>query len=359
MLDNINMLKTEIRDYILNQLSEHPGDIASITAKKFHVSRQTTASYLNTLSKEGLVTANGRTRARKYELKKLVEQKYYEQIVPNMEEDVIWREKIYPFMGNLNANVVDICQYGFTEMLRNVFDHSESEAVFFSVERNAVCVQLNVMDNGVGIFHKIQKDFHLSDSRHALLELSKGKLTSDPKGHTGEGIFFTSRMFDSYCILSEPLYYSRTSEDESDWLIEVGESNQKGTLISMKISPYSKRTTQDVFNTYSPDKETYGFTKTHVPIQLARYEGEQLVSRSQARRLLARFERFSEVLLDFKGVKTIGQAFADEIFRVYQLEHPATEILWVNTTQDVDNMISRAKYNLEAPTKQLPLLPPP
>jgi RNA polymerase sigma-70 factor (ECF subfamily) len=39
---------------------------------------------------------------------------------------------------------------------------------------------------------------HLLDERHAILELSKDQLTTDPARHTGDGIFFTSRMFDSF-----------------------------------------------------------------------------------------------------------------------------------------------------------------
>ena len=54
----------------------------------------------------------------------------------------------------------------------------------------------------MGIFKKIQKALDLLDERHAILELAKGKLTTDPKHHTGEGIFFTSRMFDEFTILS-------------------------------------------------------------------------------------------------------------------------------------------------------------
>lgn len=88
--------------------------------------------------------------------------------------------------------------------------------------------------------------------------------------------------------------------------------------------------------------EEFGFTKTHVPVELARYEGENLISRSQARRLLARFERFKEVFLDFKGVVSIGQAFADEIFRVYFFEHPEVKIVYAQANPDVDAMIRRA-----------------
>jgi hypothetical protein len=68
-----------------------------------------------------------------------------------------------------------------------------------------------------------------------------------------------------------------------------------------------------------------------------------LVSRSQAKRLLNRFERFKVVILDFDGVQEIGQAFADEIFRVFPNSHPATEIRDLNASHQVQKMISRAK----------------
>jgi anti-sigma regulatory factor (Ser/Thr protein kinase) len=344
-------MNTKIREYILNQVTEHPGDVATLTANEFQVSRQTIVNYLTKLTNEGLITASGKTRARKYELVNFIDKEFFKLVVPELQEDVLWREDILPYVKDLNSNVLDICQYGFTEIIRNVFDHSESKNVEYFIKRNAICVNLSVSDSGVGIFNKIQKYFKLNDPRHALLELTKGKLTSDPQHHSGEGIFFTSRMFDRFMILSNPLHYTRLSEVH-DWLVEVGESKQKGTMVTMEIPPYSQRTMQSVFDSYAPEKDSYGFTKTHVPIKLARYEGEQLVSRSQARRLLARFERFQEVLLDFEGVKTIGQSFADEIFRVYQLEHPEINIMWINETADVKKMIMRTIVNLETGVKK-------
>jgi hypothetical protein len=70
---------------------------------------------------------------------------------------------------------------------------------------------------------------------------------------------------------------------------------------------------------------------------------ESLVSRSQARRLLARFERFKEVILDFEGIASIGQAFADEIFRVFVQENPHIHLTPLNANDEVLKMISRAK----------------
>ncbi len=83
--------------------------------------------------------------------------------------------------------------------------------------------------------------------------------------------------------------------------------------------------------------------KTTVLLALERSKHQDLISRSEAKRVLSRFERFREVLLDFKGVSSIGQAFADEIFRVFKQSHPDVVILAIDTTPEVDKMISRAK----------------
>jgi len=44
--------------------------------------------------------------------------------------------------------------------------------------------------------------------------LAKGKLTTDPKRHSGEGIFFSSRMFDEFDILSGGVFSHINSKIE-------------------------------------------------------------------------------------------------------------------------------------------------
>ena len=46
------------------------------------------------------------------------------------------------------------------------------------------------------------------------------------------------------------------------------------------------------------------------------------VSRSEAKRLLANLEKFREISLDFRDVRSVGQGFADEVFRVFAHRHP-------------------------------------
>ena len=126
-------------------------------------------------------------------------------------------------------------------------------------------------------------------------------------------------------------------------MIEDKDSDHRGTYVVMEIGRDSSRTSKEIFDKFASDAHNYGFTKTHVPVKLAIYGHENLISRSQAKRLLARFDRFKEVLLDFEGIEEIGQAFADEIFRVFKNEHPGIEIIWIRANDEVEKMIRRAR----------------
>jgi len=67
------------------------------------------------------------------------------------------------------------------------------------------------------------------------------------------------------------------------------------------------------------------------------------VSRSEARRILTNLEKFKTVILDFKNTDTIGQGFADEVFRVWQSAHKDVKIVIKNANKDIEFMIKRAK----------------
>lgn len=333
--------KEAIKSFILNNVAEEPG-IVSVTAEQFQVSRQTVSRYLKALVDEGQLKFVGNTRARKYELVTTVSHSDKIAVTPELEEHIVWRESIAPYLSDVKDSVLEICEYGFTEMVNNVVSHSDATELTVSVERDPVSVSLMVIDNGIGIFTRLQQAFDYDDPRHALLELSKGKLTSDADRHTGEGIFFTSRMVNDFSIWSGSLFYARLNRGD-DWLIEVEDRRRRdGTAVDMRILTDSTLTTRAVFDEHASG-EMLDFSKTHVPILLARYERESLLSRSQARRVLARFDRFKEVLLDFRGVEFIGQAFADEIFRVFHQEHPEIDIIPLNASPAIKAMISRVE----------------
>lgn len=334
----------EILKFIVDEVEKHPHDIASVTAGKFKTTRMTAHRYLQRLIGDGTISATGETKARRYQLVNFVDQAFEIEINDKTEEHLVFRKKIAPLLDGLPKNIFEMFEYGCSEMINNVKDHSQSKKATIAVERNAKKTEVIIRDYGIGIFKKIKDECHLNDEREAILELSKGKLTTAPDKHTGEGIFFTSRMCKYFRILSGTLAYVHEMTFDDDFLMEADtkEQNLQGTAVTLEIDTDAAYTVSEIFKKYETDQDGYGaFTKTHVPVRLALYGNEQLVSRSQARRVLARFNKFSEVMLDFKDVPRIGQAFADEVFRVYRNEHPEVKIIPIRTSDEVQAMIDR------------------
>jgi anti-sigma regulatory factor (Ser/Thr protein kinase) len=328
-----------IRQFIIKNVASHPNDIVTLTAVKFSISRQAVNAHLKKLISQKSITTNGKTRNISYKLHPLIEETISLPI-NGLEEDRVWRDAVQPKLGSLPDNIIDIWGYGFTEMLNNAIDHSQGSHVVINIKKYPSFSEIVITDDGVGIFKRIQKILNLIDERHAVLELSKGKLTTDPDRHTGEGIFFSSRMFDEYAILSGGVYFSHEYNKPEDWIIE-SKSPGEGTTVFMKLSNNSSRKSKAIFDEYAGGSD-YGFDKTVVPVSLARYGNESLVSRSQAKRLLARIDRFKIVIFDFEGIEQIGQAFADEVFRVFKNQHHDIQIYFVKASRSVEDMIIRA-----------------
>ena len=331
----------DIRRYILENVEKNYNTISKVTAEHFGITRQAVNKHLQRLTSEHALAESGHTRNRSYRLSPLVEWRREYQISTELAEDVVWTNDIKAVLEQMPDNVLDIWHYGLTEMFNNALDHSAGSKILVRIKKTAVTTQMVLFDNGVGIFKKIQTAMNLLDERHAILELSKGKLTTDPNNHTGEGIFFTSRMFDSFDILSGGVYFCHEFGKPEDWILER-DRFETGTGVWMELNNHTARTTRKILDQYSGGDE-YGFNKTVVPVRLAQYGNDKLISRSQAKRLLARVELFKIVLFDFKEVQTIGQAFADEIFRVFANNHPEIQLLTMHANSEVKRMIEGTK----------------
>jgi anti-sigma regulatory factor (Ser/Thr protein kinase) len=331
----------EIISFLLEQIPHHPRDVVRVACKKFGITRQAVNRYMNDLEREEKIISSGKTSQRLYGLR-ILRKELFVFPLQGLQEDVVWRNSIEPVLADLPLNTLSVWQYCFSEMVNNAIDHSEGSELIISLDKTAVTAEILVRDNGIGIFRKIKEVCGLEDERHAVLELAKGKLTTDPTQHTGEGIFFTSRMLDNFVILSGGVVFTHEHGKDEDWILERNNPDS-GTSIFMKLTNNTPRTTKEVFDYFASDEHDYWFTKTVVPVRLARHGTEQLVSRSQAKRLLARMDRFSIVLFDFTAVESIGQAFADEIFRVFERAHPNIKLIAINASTVVDQMINRAR----------------
>lgn len=338
MAQNFAADQAAVREFVTHEIAEGRPHLAKAIQVRFAVSRPTAHNYLKTLLDEGVIVRAGMGR---YELA----HKTYQFIhrVEGLQEHEIWANEIAPALVGLPMNVTDIWHYGCTEMINNVIDHSGSDAVAIHVDRTAISTEISVDDDGVGIFRKIAQALNLQDDRYAVLELSKGKVTTDPDNHSGEGIFFSSRAFDKFRILSGGVYFQHKCDDKEGWILgEEPPVDPDGTAVYMTLDNNVKREIREVFDEYATDKDDYRFDRTVVPVKLLQYGDDRLVSRSQAKRLMNRFERFRVVVLDFQNVDTIGQAFADEVFRVFASQHPNVDVVPVNANEQVARMIHRA-----------------
>lgn len=329
-----------IRQFILDNVEHNPKDIVALTSRAYDISRQAVNKHIKRLVEQKALLERGATRNKHYILHPLVKWEHIYALNGTLAEDTVWRGDISDFINDLPDNVIDIWHYGFTEILNNAIDHSSGTQVHIQVNKTATTTEIVIYDDGEGIFKKIQRQLELSDERHSVLELAKGKLTTDPDNHTGEGIFFSSRMFDNFAILSGNVYFSHKHDQVEDWILER-QRFQSGTGVFMALSNNAARTSKSIFDSFTSGDD-YGFTKTVVPVRLTQYGDDKLISRSQAKRLLVRVEKFKTVVFDFDDVETIGQAFADEIFRVFKLQQPSMELIYLNANEQVTQMIRRA-----------------
>lgn len=329
-----------IRAFILEQAFQSPWSIPQTTAAEFNISRQAVNKHVRALCAKNVLTRVGKARATGYRLATRTKKEIWYKITPYLAEDVVWTKDIQELFEPLKKNIEDICLYGFTEIFNNAIDHSEGTEIKVSVIQTAISSEIRISDNGLGIFKKIHEQLELLDIRHAVLELAKGKLTTDPERHTGEGIFFTSRMFDNFVINSSGIFFSHRFGEPEDWIMEIN-GDDHSTDVVMQLHHGTNRTTKEIFDKFTD--EDFGFTKTVVPVRMARYGHDQLISRSQAKRLLARVDRFKTVIFDFSGVDTIGRSFADEIFRVFETQHPDIRLLTYKENETIDRMIKRVR----------------
>lgn len=332
-----------IRRYLLNEVKAGKSHFIRRAAAAFNVSRQTIFDNLKALVEKGYLSSQGITRARTY---KMGPKRRHSVVLPlkGLEESAVYYEEFGFIFSDLNPEIQKICDFGFTEMLNNAIDHSGGKEVKVIVIRDEKSVLICIDDNGEGIFNHIARIFHLSDPRESILELSKGKLTTDPNNHSGQGIFFTSRVFDSFFIDSGDLMFTHLDGEKNDFLLHNGKESSAGTRVWMEITLDSTKNLRAVFDSFTgSEEESFAFNKTVVPVKLALYEGERLVSRSQAKRILHRIDKFKSVVLDFKGVDMIGQAFADEVFRIFARKNPTVELIPINESDDVRKTIISAR----------------
>ena len=347
--------RREIKKYLLRKIDEDDATLISKVADAFGISATSVKRYLDAELREDHILRDvthkcgySLTEVRKdfsYDIKKLGE-----------DEDGAIYEDILPLL-KINENAGRIWRYSLPEMFNNAIEHSCGSKVKAGVELNCLYSRICIADNGIGIFRNVMetmKKYGYNDPGlgDAVAELYKGKFTSMPERHTGEGIFFTMRLLDKLAIVSDGTlirsgYSEEASYIRSHLLAYAMKYSKQGTVVIMQLENDTARISGEVFNTYADVDD--GFMVTRIPVFEACLDRDP-VARSQARRICARFDSFREAILDFEKVDIMGQGFADEVFRVYANLHPTVTIRPMNMNAEVQRMYQYTISNrVEAP----------
>ncbi len=324
-------------------------------AQEFGITRQYVSRLISNLVKERKLLVVGNAQNTIYILPEFADNYKdelgtvrYSKVLKNenLEEHIVLddiEKNFHPF-AKLPENIKSIFTYAFSEMLNNAIEHSKSGKVRIVVEfTGANELSFIVEDYGIGVYRNIMRVRSLDSEMEAIQDLLKGKITTAPKLHSGEGIFFTSKVGDAF-ILNSYGYQLIVDNKIDDLFVKKVSGIKMGTKVTFRLNTQDTHHLDDIFRRYTNQTEDsdYGFDKTEVHVKLY-VNGGVNISRSQARRVLAGLDKFKIIIMDYDKVPMIGQAFADEVYRVFQNKHPKIQIRDENANEAVTFMIERAK----------------
>lgn len=334
-----------IRSRILEllTLAGSPTNVSAALQKEFQLSVPQITRYLKGLEKDALISSSGYGKGKKYELINKDSRTFLHSLkishadLAKKGEDKIYDQDIAPHLSECNEAAKSCIRHASTELINNVIDHSKAKSMSLKVRRQENLLFIELTDDGIGVFSSIKKFFKLDNFYEAISELNKGKRTTDAKHHAGEGIYFSQRMVHQFSIEANGLKYQYYSE-KKDWTINES-IVKKGTHVTFAVDQRAKLFPQQVFEEYTDKNFKFVKSDSFLVEPYFISVGESVVSRSEAKKLLAGAEKFKVVVLDFQGTQMIGQGFADEAFRVFVNLHPNIEITYKNANDSVEKMI--------------------
>jgi len=312
----------------IRRLVDERGEVANRDAAfALGVSPATAHRVLRSLVVAGVLERHGRGPAARYRLRR-VRRRFSTR---GLEEDRAWRRvadeiaRIRP----LGEEELRSLQYAATEVLNNAAEHARGRRVEIDVEFAPRATTVVT----------VCEDFGFPSAEDAIVGLEKGKLTSDPARHSGEGLFFSSKAVSRF----------RLESQKTAWVVDnVVEDSaiapsivSRGTSVRLEVVRGRTPRLGKVFAAYA-DPESLKFVRTRATVKLVAH-GKSLVSRSEARRLTEGLTKFTHVTLDFSGVETVGQGFCDEVFRVFARNHPGVALEAVGMNHSVAFMVARAR----------------
>jgi hypothetical protein len=332
-------VKTTVSEAIEQLFAVHPTISSGQVAIATGVTRQTAHNHLRQLAKEGEVVMEGAGRGTRY---RRLTQRSTTYRLEDLEEHRVWMEEYFALKQMdlpifVNPRIKPILDFTFTEMVNNAIDHSGGTLLtvrwFLADDR----IAFEIEDDGVGAFRRMRESRGLISEFDSIGEISKGKQTSAPRRHSGLGIYFSSRMANKFVLASGQFTWT-VDNNRDDNAIGWLDESRVGTLVRCEVEATTMIRPVEVFDEFS-DPSTFGFNKTRVRVSLFN-EGD-FISRSEAKRLGSHLESFGTVELDFQGIESVGQGFVDELFRVWQSDHPETRLTPIRANPAIMAMIAK------------------
>jgi anti-sigma regulatory factor (Ser/Thr protein kinase) len=316
----------------------HPTDLGPMLARRHSVSRGTMTKQIKRLVDSGWLERTGVTRPNfKPGVQREVTTEY---TVDGLDEHTPWLRDVHPVL-QLSPAVARIAQHVFGELLNNAIDHASATQVTVSVRQTPTHLHILIGDNGDGVFKQLAKKANLPDAQRAALEISKGRLTTQPECHGGRGLFFVARLVDAMNLQSNGQVLQWRHRGESVQF-RSHPLNRTGTTVFVSLALDSTVRPTDAYSAFGSEDAPLDFSRTQVPLRLLTDNGLTLDSRAQARWVVSRLEMFATAELDFDGVDDVGPSFIDEVFRVYAKAHPEVRLQPTKTSQRIEKLLKGA-----------------
>lgn len=323
---------SDLTTWITEAALAHPQALPQHLCERLGVQRRCALRHLRELERHQWLRRVGTSRRLQYRpgaLREVVRT----YALAQLQEDIAWSRDFAPSL-DVATHVARMAQHAFTELVNNAVDHSGGTRVVVSMRQTATQLQLLVSDDGQGLFDVVGAHFGIPDPTLAMLELAKGKLSSQPGRHSGRGLYFTARVADVIDVHANASAFQQRQWQPDQWL-PVRSACRGGTSVYVAICLDTERTLDAVMRRASLDGSGPGFDRTVVPLKLIAGAAGVLESRALARRVAARLASFRRAEVDFQGIADVGYAFADELFRVFGREQPALRLEALNMTPAV------------------------
>ena len=305
-------------------------------------SRQAVHAQLRQMVEDGELVCEGAGRSVRYRSSHPRRRFRYRR--KKLDEEAVWSEvrDEVPELASLSEVAERALHTAIVELVDNAVSHSRGKWVEVSFRRAHDRLILEVADDGEGIFDHLAHQNELDDAMEALQQLTKGKLTTRPEEHTGEGLFLLSRIADFFEVESGGLRWMIDNEIDD---VGISASHvEPGTRVRFEVDAGTATSLESVF---AESSEAFELARRRVVVKLFE-TGNRFLSRSEAKRLLDGLGRFRSVIVDFKGVEAVGQGFVDEMFRVWPSRHPTTRLHPVNMLPPIAFIVEHGRRAAEA-----------